>query len=229
MNVMEQVLADVRSADQIIGTHPATEIGDAMSRHARGWPDTIEDPGIPPGIHNGNIENFDYERLLGRYDPETATITLWPIGISGAARWAGINENHLRRVVALHEHAHAIHHRGLKDALVHEAEARAELHRQDLAFRSSAVETAEQIAQITTLVALRRQRRRVDDPRAQQAVDGMIAAFFKLMRRQSAKYRLPSDALTMDLSRLQAKLTLLLEMTDGGMSPSAAQVEAILD
>ncbi|WP_029032658.1 hypothetical protein [Salinarimonas rosea] len=218
-------------ANEVFGASAEQSVGRALGRHHRFGhsPRMVEDPNDPPSWAHQGMERLDYEEALGRYDPDTGTITKWPRGIARAAEVLDVKPHSLDRLVDLHEHAHSLHHRGVASTSARPQEIADLLSRQDKVFRAIRKDAGEQVAQLATLLVLRQSRDLARHRRAVATFDDFLDAFFCLMRRQSDPYRLPPGTRTMDLSRLQDKLILLVEMTDAGMSPSADNIRRILD
>ncbi len=222
----------IEAMHQAWGATAEQDVGDALRRYSRiDFPVLDEeDLGDPPAWgERGGFERLDFEETLGRYDAGTATVTIWPSGIKRAAEMLGTSEIFIERIVKLHEFAHALHHRGVSRTQALPNEAAAILQRQDISFRAMAMETGEQVAQLATLVAIRLRRDRARHAKALATLDGLVDAFLKLMDRQSRPYRLPLACRDMDVRRLQEKLSLIVDMTESGMSPSADHIKRILD
>lgn len=232
METMEGAIAhgmDFSYFDQVHGTLPLQAAQEAMGRFLRSWPGETESPETPPGLRRRRLDLLDYEQVLGRYDVETRGITLWTQGIDAVVERLRVAPLLLRRIVRLHESAHAVHHLGyLRASSGHHERSLRDEARAQAVFPLLSDDAREQVAQLATLVALKAQAGSVTQSRALVDVEAAIAAFVGLMRMQSAIYRLSEAVVAMDVSRLSGKLDLILGLLDSGLRPTPEQVELIM-
>ncbi|MEZ0171095.1 hypothetical protein [Microvirga sp. TS319] len=227
---MSDLVAQLDIHHEVIGsTQP--DVAAAMGQYTRfgtGFED-VDDGGDPPAFAQSSHRDFplDFESVLGIYDADTRRVTCFTKGIAFVATALGVNPFLIERIVRYHEFAHAHHHLGIK-ANASPSEAAGLVRMGDEAYRRCLDETKEQIAQLATLIVIRQRRDKARAPEAQRILDRMLETFFDLMARQSSRYRLPPETRDGDLSRLHAKLGLLIDMTDAGMSPSADHIRRIL-
>ena len=226
-----KTLMEVLSA---VHTNPGADVSAATGRYTRpeAMVGEVNDDGQPPafiGVSHRDFP-FDFEAVLGFYDPDERRITCFSQGIRFVAEALNVHPDLVERIVRYHEYAHSLHHLGITKTNITPEKANTLLRINDLSYREAPKETKEQIAQLTTLVVIRtRHQATSTTPEAQKIFDRMLQAFFMLMQRQSDVYRLPPSLRELDLSRLQKKLRLLLEMSDGRMFPSVDQIERIID
>ena len=214
--------------DQVHSDLPLQAAQVAMDRFVREWPAETESSETPPGMRKGKPDSLDFELVLGRYDPSTRRVTVWTRGIEEVGAIIGLHPMLLKRIVRLHESAHAVHHLGYRrEASRDHGTMVAQEARSSAIFEALDAPVAEQVAQLATYVALRAQRDRATT--AKGDVDAMVSGFRRLMGRQSLHYRLPEAIDDMQLDRLRGKLALLLELVDGGAAPTPGQVAGILD
>lgn len=218
-----QVLAEIYNPHHI-------DMGVATGRHApaNAMFEEIKDEGDPPAFISFSHRDFpfDFETVLGSYDADKRRITLYPKGITFVASEIDVREELIEQIVRYHECAHALHHLGLT-RLLEPTEAAARLRKKDLAYRAAPNETTEQIAQIATLYVIKMRRRKVSEQVA-TFFDAMLDAFFKLMQRQSTRYKLSASMRSIDIDRLRDKLHLILDMSEDSLFLSAERMQRII-
>jgi hypothetical protein len=133
----------------------------------------------------------------------------------------------VERIVRYHEYAHAIHHLGISNAKSTREDAAALHSHNNVAYRLAPEETKEQIAQIATLVTILTRRKNAS-PDAQAIFDRMLDIFFMLMKRQSLRYQLPPAMRDTDPADLREDISLLLDMSDDNVFPSAGHIGRII-
>jgi hypothetical protein len=214
-------------------TPPDRDVRAATGRHPRS--DAMytegEDNREPPAFIDTGHRDFpwDFETVLGYYDPEKRHITRFSKGITFVAEKLKVSPALVDRIVRYHELAHAMHHLGVATADIMPEEATKLLSKNNITYRAAPTETKEQIAQLATLVVIRTRREDVSSTEARSCIDLMLEAFSSLMRRQSPCYQLPSTTWNAKLSHLGNKLRLLLDMSDEGMFPSAEFIARIIE
>jgi hypothetical protein len=171
----------------------------------------------------------DYERLLGQYSGKNTEIILFTKGIEWLANKMNLHPSHLEKIVKLHEYAHALHHLGSGDLIIEKGVELARIWKaKHRCFQAAPSDFKEQIAQVTTLLAIRHRRGEVQLQESKDFFSGLEDIFIQLMRNQSEPYRLPDVVLEMDENRLQIKLTLLLRMSDNGTYPALSDMSDIM-
>jgi hypothetical protein len=183
----------------------------------------------PPGFADAADKEgpLDFELLLGFYEADAQRITCFPKGIRYVATTLKVNPDLVERIVRYHEHAHAIHHLGISNAKSTREEGAALQSHNNVAYRLAPEETKEQIAQIATLVTILTRHKNVSSE-AQEIFDRMLDIFFILMKRQSSRYQLPPATRHTDIADLRKHISLLLDMSDDKVFPSADHIGRII-
>jgi hypothetical protein len=214
-----------------IFTIPLSDMCASMGRTVRGEAMFSEasDEGDPPGLADAAAKEgpLDFELVLGFYEADVRRITCFPKGISYVATTLKVHPDLVERIVRYHEHAHAIHHLGISNAKSTREDAAALQSHNHVAYRLAPDETKEQIAQIATLATILTGRKNAS-PEAQAIFDRMLDIFFMLMKRQSLRYQLPPAMRNADPVDLREAISLLLDMSDDKVFPSADHIGRII-
>jgi hypothetical protein len=177
----------------------------------------------PPGWDKRE-EGWSIEELLGQYNSQKKTITLFNKGIKHAAEQLIIPVEGLRYVVRLHEWGHAVFHLGVNRGVSAEL-AGAMLADDDDLIESTVKELTkiynsvqeyvhEQIAQVITKLALEELRAGATFEESKAASETLLARFETLTKRQPPRYRIDQfrDLKREHLqSRLQSVIGLIRE------------------
>jgi hypothetical protein len=145
-------------------------------------------------------ERWTIDGLLGRYDAEEQSITIFKKGIEFAAPIVGLLPDSLEMIVRLHEYGHAIFHLGMTQA---ESTAMAgtpsngqklrvadTLRIMTQTYQDVDPYVHEQVAQSVTKIALNDLRAGATMEQSRKWCDKVIEGFGKLMQRQPDAYRL---------------------------------------
>jgi hypothetical protein len=174
--------------------------------------------------------SFDFEQVLGLYEPDLKRIQLFSRGIAWAAQQLGVHPTRLERIVKMHEWAHALHHLGSWTYIKGKRTAYASVWRtKKVRYKNAPEEFKEQLAQLMTLLAIRHQRVRAHKEEVVQFCKKLEGDFFALIARQSPLYQLPDIVKEMDQIRLQRKVRMLLEQSDRGVYATANDIRTVLE
>jgi hypothetical protein len=138
-----------------------TAVPQATNRIFLNFPGYRESDETPPAVRNNRSKWIDirpdFDGLLGQYHPPR--ITVYRKAIVAVANEFDLHPEHLKRLVDLHEWAHALHHLGSSSRThVFSASRKAKKSKN---FRETSEELKEQIAQLATLLTLRSLAERV--------------------------------------------------------------------
>ena len=214
-----------------IEEYPTHTVASVMGRHPPGGSNLhyrLEAVQTPPALAAGKAESgWDFETLLGQYDPNEGEVVIWKKGIDYVADLMKVPERMIQRIVKYHEFAHGVHHLGLMGAASPHSAAASIM--ADVRFRAAPEEIREQIAQLATVASIRDRLAGAAHPAARKFLGAMLDTVFVMMNRQREQYRVPLATKTMDLKRLKTKLGLILNMCDSGVFPTAFHIEGIID
>lgn len=132
--------------------------------------------------------------MLGFYNWRTQVITIFSKGILRVAEILAVSPDDLKRVVQLHEWAHALLHIGLEREdcvlVLDESQWAKRIGPMNTWFSTLDPNLHESLAQLLTQQGLRWLKREARIPKAQKAIDRITSVFEQLMLRSPAPYRI---------------------------------------
>jgi hypothetical protein len=166
----------------------------------------------PPKRLGPRQEIIPIDEYLGLYEPDSRKITLFNLGIRDAAERLVCNPEHLKRIVNLHEYAHALVHLGLtadqRHQILKNPQESAIFPACTALFQSIENGLHENLAQLLTLHTLQKSAGDATIPEAKDTLAKMLDIFHALARRQPNEYRI-DEYLDVPLSRIQKGFDLL--------------------
>jgi hypothetical protein len=160
-----------------------------------GHPAEIESDDAPPKRIDNKREWWPIDEVLGKYDPIARSITLYRIGIEAVGSRLDRPTEHIRKIVRLHEFAHALFHIGLTEkerleGLRNPTVPIPNLDEKTGVFLSVETPVHENLVQLATFHALRRMAETANHVEARQILQETLDTFWALNQIQPPEYRI---------------------------------------